>query len=85
MAAGSMGGGGGSGSNPGSQYFSLRWNNHPVNLVSVFTGLYQVKYNYWKNNNKYHPIRAFYKVIRKKNMLQSKLKFISMGTFVSEY
>ena len=25
-----------------AQYFSLRWNNHPVNLVSVFTGLYQV-------------------------------------------
>ena len=25
-----------------TQYFSLRWNNHPVNLVSVFTGLYQV-------------------------------------------
>jgi len=38
-----MGGGGGSGSNPGSQYFSLRWNNHPVNLVSVFTGLYQAE------------------------------------------
>lgn len=26
----------------GSQYYSLRWNNHPVNLVTVFTGLYQV-------------------------------------------
>ncbi len=22
------------------QYFSLRWNNHPANLVSVFSGLY---------------------------------------------
>ena len=22
------------------QYFSLRWNNHPVNLVSGFSGLY---------------------------------------------
>jgi len=27
----------------GTQYFSLRWNNHPVNLVSVFTGLYQAE------------------------------------------
>ena len=27
-----------------AQYFSLRWNNHPVNLVSVFTGLYQVRF-----------------------------------------
>ena len=26
----------------GSQYYSLRWNNHPLNLVSVFTNLYQV-------------------------------------------
>ena len=26
----------------GSQYYSLRWNNHPINLVSVFTNLYQV-------------------------------------------
>jgi len=26
-----------------AQYFSLRWNNHPVNLVSVFTGLYQAE------------------------------------------
>jgi len=26
-----------------TQYFSLRWNNHPVNLVSVFTGLYQAE------------------------------------------
>jgi len=25
------------------QFFSLRWNNHPVNLVTVFTGLYQAK------------------------------------------
>jgi len=24
----------------GMQYFSLRWNNHPVNLVSGFSGLY---------------------------------------------
>ena len=23
-----------------AQYFSLRWNNHPANLVSVFSGLY---------------------------------------------
>jgi hypothetical protein len=23
-----------------SQYFSLRWNNHPANLVSTFSGLY---------------------------------------------
>jgi len=22
------------------QFFSLRWNNHPANLVSVFSGLY---------------------------------------------
>jgi len=27
----------------GTQYFSLRWNNHPGNLVSVFTGLYQAE------------------------------------------
>lgn len=27
----------------GTQYFSLRWNNHPVNLVSVFTDLYQAE------------------------------------------
>ena len=26
----------------GSQYYSLRWNNHPINLVTVFTNLYQV-------------------------------------------
>ena len=26
----------------GSQYYSLRWNNHPLNLVNVFTNLYQV-------------------------------------------
>ena len=32
-----------SGGGSGTQYFSLRWNNHPVNLVSVFTGLYQVE------------------------------------------
>ena len=36
----SLGGNGGGGL--GSQYYSLRWNNHPINLVSVFTGLYQV-------------------------------------------
>lgn len=30
-------------SGTGTQYFSLRWNNHPVNLVSVFTGLYQAE------------------------------------------
>lgn len=29
----------GSGSG-GPQYFSLRWNNHPANLVSVFSGLF---------------------------------------------
>ena len=41
-------GGGGSGQqlpppvppHPGPQFFSLRWNNHPANLVSVFSGLY---------------------------------------------
>ena len=27
-------------SDGGMQYFSLRWNNHPVNLVSGFTGLF---------------------------------------------
>jgi len=27
----------------GSQYYSLRWNNHPINLVSVFTNLYQAE------------------------------------------
>lgn len=32
-----------SGGGSGTQYFSLRWNNHPVNLVSVFTGLYQAE------------------------------------------
>ena len=42
-SGGSGGSGASSGNNPGSQYFSLRWNNHPVNLVSVFTGLYQVR------------------------------------------
>ena len=26
-----------------NQDYSLRWNNHPVNLVSVFTGLYQAE------------------------------------------
>lgn len=47
MAApgGSHGGGGGaqaggSGGGGGPQYFSLRWNNHPANLVSVFSGLF---------------------------------------------
>ena len=38
----SLGGSGGGGL--GSQYYSLRWNNHPINLVSVFTGLYQVNH-----------------------------------------
>ena len=38
MSIGGTGGGG-----LGSQYYSLRWNNHPINLVSVFTGLYQVE------------------------------------------
>jgi len=46
MAAG-LGSSAGSGSSASgsasSQYFSLRWNNHPVNLVSVFTGLYQAE------------------------------------------
>ncbi len=37
MASSSGGGSGGSG---GPQYFSLRWNNHPSNLVSVFSGLF---------------------------------------------
>lgn len=27
--------------NQGARYFSLRWNSHPVELVSGFTGLYQ--------------------------------------------
>ncbi len=47
MAAGVQGGGGGSGGGgipppgpPPPQFFSLRWNNHPANLVSVFSGLY---------------------------------------------
>ena len=39
MSIGGTGGGG-----LGSQYYSLRWNNHPINLVSVFTGLYQVEH-----------------------------------------
>lgn len=30
-----------SGSGHGARYFSLRWNSHPVELVSGFTGLYQ--------------------------------------------
>ena len=35
-------GGGGSGGIP-PQYFSLRWNNHPANLVSVFSGLFSAE------------------------------------------
>ena len=45
MASQSGGGGGGGGvqqppHGAGPQFFSLRWNNHPANLVSVFSGLY---------------------------------------------
>lgn len=41
MSLGGVSGGGGSGGGgPSPQYFSLRWNNHPANLVSVFSGLY---------------------------------------------
>jgi len=32
-----------SGGTGSTQYFSLRWNNHPVNMVSVFTTLYQAE------------------------------------------
>ena len=38
-AAAAVSSGGGSGGG-GPQYFSLRWNNHPSNLVSVFSGLF---------------------------------------------
>jgi hypothetical protein len=36
----SQSGGAAGGPHPPPQYFSLRWNNHPANLVSVFSGLY---------------------------------------------
>ena len=75
MAAGSMGGGGGGGSNPGSQYFSLRWNNHPVNLVSVFTGLYQVKYNYHYSGIMQSFKRLLEKVLGNNDMFPSKIGY----------
>lgn len=45
MSSGLAGGHAGPPGHPGAlsgapQYFSLRWNNHPANLVSVFSGLY---------------------------------------------